>query len=205
MPYSFPRHSLACAALIVATVVFASTVTAQTTPAQPDAAAADTVIRGPDALQAAAFDTLLREVAQERELRATLARAARPSVAPICLVVRTPSATLTPPWGADPSGVVMRATRATMPNVVAASGCPAAPADTGAPAKEALDLVWVEPITRLAPGSTFRAGIITRRGQGPRSTAGRDFRCQTVGTATQTGDEQATPQVRCLADGAWFS
>src|SRR5215212_2600047 len=98
MPYSFPRHGLAGAAFAIATVVIASTAAAQN-----NAAPADTVIRGPDALQAAAFDTLLHEVMQDRELRATLARAARPSVAPICLVVRSPSAMLTPPWGADPS------------------------------------------------------------------------------------------------------
>ena len=235
MSYSLPRHGVAGAAFAIATVVFASTAASQT-----NAAPADTALRGPDALQAAAFDTLLHEVMQDRELRATLARAQRPSVAPICVVVRSPSAMLTPPWGADPSGAVMRATRATTPIIVAASGCPAAPADTGASAKEAMDLVWVEPITRVAPGSTFRAGIITRKGHGPRSTAGRDFRCQTVGPAApsrdtqsgvvqsgvvqsgvvessvvqpgdtlpgdaQSGDEQTPPQVRCLADGAWFS
>jgi hypothetical protein len=221
MPSSFPRHGLACVAFAVATVVLTSVATAQANAvASPDSA-----LRGPEALQAAAFDTLLREVMQERELQATLARARRPSVAPICLVVRSPSATLTPPWGADPSSAVLRAARTKTPMVVGASGCPAAPADTASSARETLDLVWVEPITRTGPGATFRAGIITQRGQGRRSLAGRDFRCQTGGAAGRSGavqsvvtqspdvqpgdtlpaSEEAPLQVRCLADGAWFS
>jgi len=201
---SFLRRTMACAAFAVPTFAFAATAVAQS-----DAGtSSDTVVRAPDALQAAAFNALLREVMQDRELRATLSRAARPSTVPICLVVRSPSAILAPPWGADPSSAVLRAARTVTPIIVAASGCPAAPADTGAAAKEGMDLVWVEPITRVEPGATFRAGIITRRGRGPRSMAGRDFRCQSVGTpstATQSNGEQSAPQVRCLSDGAWFS